>query len=54
MKAWLENLKFGMNEIHKTIKPQLLNLFREVWDLNHQLLDGTKRIEGVEDKIYQL
>jgi hypothetical protein len=50
----MENLKVGMNEIQKSIKPQLLNLFREVRDLNHALLDGEKRMEGIEDKIQLL
>lgn len=44
-------MRVGKNQIEKTIRPQLLNLERDVRELNHKLLNGTKKVEGIEDKI---
>ncbi len=52
MRARVGNLKLGQQEISKTVRPQLVNLEREVKDLNLQIIDMYKRVEGNEDKIY--
>ena len=49
----MSNLNVGNKEIQKNVRPQLLNLERELKELNHQLLDGAKRLEGLEEKIFQ-
>jgi len=53
MRARMENLKLATRELNKSVKPQLLNLERELRDLNHKILNGSKKMEGLEEKIYQ-
>lgn len=51
MRTRLDNLKLGEREIKQTVKPQLFNLKREIKELNHEIVNGKKKMEGIEDKI---
>jgi hypothetical protein len=51
MRARIDNLKVGEREIKNTVKPQLLNLKREIKELNHEIINAKKKMEGIEDRI---
>lgn len=51
MRARLDNLLLGEKEIKQTVKPQLLNLKNEIKELNHEIINDKKKMEGIEDKI---
>lgn len=51
MRTRLENLKIGEREIKQTVKPQLANLRSEIKELNHEIVNDKKKMEGIEDKI---
>ena len=51
MRARLDNLLVGEKEIKQTVKPQLLNLKNEIKELNHEIINDKKKMEGIEDKI---
>lgn len=51
MRTRLDNLKLGEREIKTTVKPQLLNLKREIKELTHEIMNGRKQMEGIEDKM---
>lgn len=51
MRARTDNLKVGEREIKNTVKPQLLNLKKEIKELNHEIINAKKKIEGIEDRI---
>jgi len=51
MRARIDNLKLGEREIKQTVRPQLLNLKREIKELNFEIINGKKKMEGIEDKM---
>lgn len=51
MRARLDNLLLGEKEIKQTVKPQLVNLKNEIKELNHEIINDKKKMEGIEDKI---
>lgn len=51
MRTRIDNLKKGDKEIKNTVKPQLLNLKREIKELSHEIINGKKKMDGIENKI---
>lgn len=51
LRTRIDNLKKGEKEIKNTVKPQLLNLKREIKELSHQIINDKKKMDGIENKI---
>lgn len=53
LRVRFENLKKAQSDIHKTIKPQLVIMEREIKELGYSINSGRKRLEGFFERYQQ-
>jgi hypothetical protein len=51
MRTRIDNLLLAQKEIKTSVRPQLTNLKKEIKELNYEIINGKKKMEGIEDKM---
>lgn len=51
MRTRIDNLLLAQKEIKTSVRPQLANLKKEIKELNYEIINAKKKMEGIEDKM---